>query len=191
VGIDRVARWVGPPIVLLVGLGWFWHTEGDDIKHQVKGYSFSETLPKAIDAGGADARVISVIVQDKNVGFTVLTRDGRVQERYYGKVCTSSASGPNCSYREKHDEHDPSARERKAARVPLSELDGGAVDRLRKAARTDRKVPLGIRGRRWVVGSYEPSVAAIANLDGSNVRRAETAAEIALARSVASEPAQR
>jgi hypothetical protein len=187
--IDWV-RWVGPPLVLLVGAAWFWYQEGDFLKHQSSGYSFSETLPKAIDAAGGEARVISVIVQDRNVGYTVLKGD-RVQERYWGKVCTSSANGPNCAYREKHDDHRASARERKAARVRLDELDAGAVDRLRKEADVGKKVPLGIRGRRWVVGSYEPNVAAIANLDGSNLRRAETAGEIALARSVASEPAQR
>jgi hypothetical protein len=44
------------------------------------------------------------------------------------------------------------------------------------------------RGRRWAVGSYEAEAAAIADLDGSDLHRAEPAAERALARSVASDP---
>jgi hypothetical protein len=181
-------RWAGGALVLLGAAGWFFLTEWDDVKTQTKGYSFSKTLPKAIDAVGGDARVVSVIDRGRDVQFVVLTGDGRVLERFYGKVCTKNVKGSACAYREKHDEHRASAGERKRAQVRLDQLDSGVVKRLRKETGIPDQVPLGLRGRYWVVGSYQPSVAAIADLDGSHLHHAESAAERALARSVASDP---
>lgn len=45
------------------------------------GYSFSDTLPEAVDKFGEDARVISILDRDGDVSFVVLGADGRVHER--------------------------------------------------------------------------------------------------------------
>lgn len=47
-------------------------------------------------------------------------------------------------------------------------------------------MPIGLRGRQRVVGTFDAN-AAIADLDGSNLHKAKTPREIALARDVASD----
>ena len=184
-------RWgVGGLAVLGLG-GWYlWSQINDvaDLRNQVTGYSFERVLPKVIDEEGGDARVVDVIARDKNVYFAVLSGDGEVSERFYGNVCRKSARGPECAYRDTHEERPATAQDRRLARASLDELDREAVDRVRDAAGTGKEVPIGLRGRRWVVGSYDAKVAAVANLDGSNLHPARTPRERALAESVASDP---
>jgi hypothetical protein len=177
-------RWgVGGLVVLGLG-GWYLWTQIEDVadlRNQVTGYSFERTLPKVIDEEGGDARVVDVLARDKNVFFAVLTDDGKVSERFYGNVCKKSARGPECAYRDTHDERAATAGDRRLAKVSLDDLDREAVDRARDASGTGKEVPIGLRGRRWVVGSYDAKVAAIADLDGSNLHRARTPRERALA----------
>jgi hypothetical protein len=184
-------RWgVGALVVLGLG-GWYLWTQMEDVadlRNQVTGYSFSRMLPKVIDEEGGDARVVDVIARDKDVYFAVLTDDGEVSERFYGNVCKKSTRGSECAYRDTHEEHEASAAERRQARARLDELDREAVDRVRDAAGTGKEVPIGLRGRRWVVGSSDPKVAAVTDLDGSNLHRARSARERALVESVVSDP---
>ena len=185
--LQSVLGWVATAVVVVVPSAYFLYTQFDDLTHQVKGYSFSETLPETIDAEGGDARVVSVLDRDRNVFFAVLKGDD-VREHFYGEVCTGSARGSNCAYREKDDERDASPRDRKLARVTLDDLDADVVKRIRGEAGVGKEVPVGLRGRVWIVGSFEKGVAAVANLDGSRVHRAKSAREFALAREVASDP---
>ena len=181
------ARWIVGTILILAAGAFFLYREFDNITHQVKGYSFSETLPKTIDAEGGDSRVVSVLDRDKNVFFAVLTDDGDVVEHFYGEVCQSHANGPSCAYRETEEAHPASPRETKAAKARLDELDPDVVKQLRSDSGAGKEVPIGLRGRHWVVGSFDAGVAAIADLDGSNLHPAKTPREIALAKSVASD----
>jgi hypothetical protein len=133
---------------------------------------------------GELSRVLSVLDRDGNISFAVVTADGRVLERYYGDVCTSSAKGPNCARREKHGERRASGRERELAQVRIGDLDPGVVGRLRRASGSGRQVPVGLRRRQWAL---VPTGGApyVADADGGRLHRAVSAAERALARAVA------
>lgn len=149
------------------------------------GFSFSDTLPKMIGDFGKGARVISVLDSDGDVSFSVLVH-GKVHERLYENYCvrsTTTAGGTSCSHRITNRVHRAVPREREAARVTLGELDGGVVGHLRDATGAYDGAPVGLRGRRWVVAAAVFK-AYVADLDGSHVRRAKSAADRAFANSV-------
>ena len=128
-----------------------------------------------VDAAGPDARVLSILDENGNESFTVVTMDGRLLERYYGEVCTSSANGPGnaCSKRAKQDEREASARERRAAVVRLGDLDAGVADELRNESGAAKAEPVGLRGRVWAVAGAHQGVAAA---DGSGLHPPRTRA---------------
>jgi hypothetical protein len=149
------------------------------------GYDFSGTLPKMVDDFGEDARVVSVLDRDGDVTFVVLGKDGRVHERDYELVCsvTGSRHGTSCSKRTTNRDRAPLRGERDAARVRLGDLDEHVVDDLRDATDAFAGAPVGLKARRWVVASgvFE---AYVADLDGSHLHRAESAADREFANSV-------
>src|SRR4051812_42611169 len=66
------------------------------------GYDFADTLPEVRDDFGKDTKVISILDRDGDVTFVLLGKDGRVHERDYEYVCTTSHSsrgGTSCSKR--------------------------------------------------------------------------------------------
>jgi hypothetical protein len=134
---------------------------------------------------GEDARVISVLDRDGDVTFVVVGKDGRVHERAYELVCsvTGSRHGSSCDKRTTNRRRAPLRGERDSARVTLGELDKDVVDDLRDHADAFGGAPVGLRGRRWVVaaGAFK---AYVADLDGSNLHRAESAADRQFASSV-------
>ena len=170
-------------LLLLAGFAFVVWREFPDLSRQAKGYSFADTLPKAVEAAGADARVLSILDQDGNESFVLVTRDGRLLERYYGEVCTSSADGPGnaCSQREKHDSRRATARERRAAVVPLGELDADVVDELRDQSGAAKAESIGLRGKLWAIAGAHEGVAAV---DGSGLHPPRSAVERAAVRSV-------
>lgn len=149
------------------------------------GYDFSGTLPEVVGDFGGDARVISVLDRDGDVSFVVLGKDGRVHERDYEWVCsvTGSRHGTSCSKRTTNRARAPIRGERDAARVKLGDLDKDVVDDLRDKTDAFGGAPVGLRGTHWAVaaGVFK---AYVADLDGSNVHRAESAADRAFANSV-------
>src|SRR3954470_5839958 len=81
------------------------------------GYDFSGTLPEVRDDFGKDARVISILDRDGDVTFVLLTKQGRVHERDYEWVCTSSGGrrGTSCSKHTSNRERAPLRGERDLA----------------------------------------------------------------------------
>jgi hypothetical protein len=150
------------------------------------GYDYSDTLSEVRDDFGKDARVISILDRDGDVTFVVIGSDGRVHERDYEYVCGRSGGsrgGTSCSKHTKNMVRAPLRGERDLARARLGELDEDVVDDLRDRTDAFGGAPVGLKGRRWVVASgvFE---AYVADLDGSNVHRAESAADRAFANSV-------
>jgi hypothetical protein len=149
------------------------------------GYDFADVLPEMVDDFGGDARVISVLDRDGDVSFVVLGKDGRIHERDYELVCTNTGSnhGTSCKKRTTNRTRAPIRGERDTARVKLVDLDKDVVDDLRDKTDAFGGAPVGLRGNRWVVaaGAFEGWVA---DLDGSNVHRAESAADRQFANSV-------
>jgi hypothetical protein len=152
---------------------------------QVGRWSFDDTLPKMIDRVGDDARVIHILDRDGNVTYVVLGSDGNVHERYYEYSCHDSAGGPgtSCSPSERGKDRAPLRGETELASVRLGDLDRNVVDDLRDETDAFGGAPVGLRGRRWVVaaGVFK---AYVAKVDGSDVHRAESAADRAFANSV-------
>jgi hypothetical protein len=150
------------------------------------GYDFADTLPEVRQDFGENTKVISILDRDGDVTFVLLGKDGRVHERDYEWVCTSSGGsrhGTSCS-KEVHEKTRPPLRgERDLARTRLGELDEDVVDDLRDRADTFGGAPVGLKGRRWVVaaGAFEGYVA---DLDGEHLHRAESPADRAFADSV-------
>jgi hypothetical protein len=167
--------------VFLVSAGIALYKLWPDLKHDVAGYSFSETLAKTKDAAGADARVLSVLVRGKDFSFGVVTKDGRVLERFYGELCTSSSRGNHCATRQRDHEHKATSRESELAQVRLGDIDSQILARLRRDAGAGDGDPIGLRRRQWAIGKAQPY---IADADGSNVHLARSRAEKALARTV-------
>lgn len=150
------------------------------------GYSFSDTLSEVRDDFGKDARVISILDRAGNVTYVVLGKDGRVHERDYRWVCGRSSganSGTSCSKKTSNTERAPLRGERDLARARLGELDEGVVDHLRDETDAYSGAPVGLRGRRWAVAAAVFK-GYVADLDGSHVHRAESAADRAFADSV-------
>jgi hypothetical protein len=182
-------RRIAAALVVLVAGGYAVYKEWPDVKHQVKGYSFAEVLPLTVDSVGKDARVLSVLDRAGDVSFEVLTGDGSVQQRFYGKVCTSSPDGPGsaCANRGTQGQRRATGRDRDAAVIRLGDLESGVVAHLRDQSGAGDDAPIGLRGRRWVVVAPDPY---IADVDGSNLHRA-AAGELLLVQSVASDPGAR
>src|SRR3954471_315002 len=149
------------------------------------GYEFADTLPQMVGDFGEDARVISGLERDGAVTFVVIGKDGRVHERAYELVCsvTGSRHGTSCNKRTTNRQRAPLRGERDSAGVTLGELDEDVVDHLRDEADAFGGAPVGLRGRRWVVaaGAFK---AYVADLDGSDLHRAESAADRQFASSV-------
>ena len=186
-------RWAGWLVGFFVVIGagvYLWFSEGRDLKEQLGGYSLSETLPEAVDADGKDARVVSLLDDGGDVSIEVLTGDGRVQERFFGRVCTDSAQqGGSCSYQKTNRDHPASRAERARARVTLDQIDPEVTDRLRKDAGVADSTRVGLRGNRWVISAgAKPQ---IARLDGSGLHQARSRAERALVQSVSSDSGAR
>jgi hypothetical protein len=182
---DRATAWVGRLLsvaIFLGAAGYMLHRELPKAKHDLHGYTFSETLPKAIDAAGPDARVVSILDQDGNLSYALLTGDGRVQERYYGETCTTSSKGNHCVSAEKHRDRAASARERDTAVVRLGDLDPGLVERLRERSGVAKAASVGLRGRMWAMS--QAGTERVADADGGHIRPASTAAEQAVLKSV-------
>jgi len=149
------------------------------------GYSYSDVLPEAVDDFGKDARVIYLLAREGDVEFVLLGADGRVHERKYELVCSSSGGphGTSCSKRITNKERAPLRGEKDSARVKLGDLDEDIVDDLRDKADAFSGAPVGLRGSRWVVaaGAF---VGWVADVDGSHLHRAESPADRAFANSV-------
>jgi hypothetical protein len=171
--------------VLLVTAGIAVYKLWPDLKHDVNGYSFEETLHRTTDAAGGDARVLSFLVRGQDFSYAVVTSHGYVLERFYGLLCTKSAKGSNCATRESHHAHPASARETELAQVRLSDISPHLLGQLRHDSGASDSDPIGLRRRQWVIAKADPY---IADADGSNLHRATTPAERALARSVAQAP---
>ena len=171
--------------MFLVGAGYFLYQELPGIKHELNGYSFQETLERTAEAAGADARVLTFLVRGEDFSWTVVTDDGRVVERFYGELCTSSAKGNNCTIRQSNHERKANSRESELAQVRLADIRPQILGELRHEAGASDQDPIGLRRRQWVIAKAEPY---IADADGSNLHRAATPAELALAKSVAEAP---
>jgi hypothetical protein len=172
--------------VFLVGAGYFLYKEWPGIKHEVKGYSFEETLHKTTDAAGGDARVLTFLVRGEDFSWAVVTDDGRVVERFYGELCTGSAKGNHCTVRQSNHERRATPREDELARVRLSDVRPQILGELRHESGAGDIDAIGLRRRQWVIAKAEQPY--IADADGSNLHRATTATELALAKSVAEAP---
>jgi hypothetical protein len=168
--------------VFLVSAGFFLYKEWPGIKHEVNGYSFPETLAKTTDAAGGDARVLSFIVRGQDFSYAVVTRDGRLVERFYGELCSSRQ---HCTIRESRHQRRASSRESELAQVRLSDIRPSIVGQLRHDAGGSDDETVGLQRRQWVVVKAEPY---IADADGSHLHRAESPAELAFARSIAEAP---
>jgi hypothetical protein len=173
-------------VVLITG-GYFLYKEWPGIKHDVSGYSFEETLHKTTDAAGGKARVLTFLVRGKDFSWAVVTDDGsRVIERFYGELCTSSSRGNHCSVRQSNHERKATQREDELARVRLSDVDPQILGQLRHDSGASDADPVGLRRKQWVIA--RPEQPYLAEVDGSNLHPAQSANEIALARSVAQAP---
>src|SRR3954447_13324147 len=111
--MDWLTNWGARAISVLVVLGALSYTlykAWPDTKHQLKGYTFAEVLPKTVASLGADARVVEILTRgtgrDVEISFVVLTREGKVHVRFYGDVCHKSSKGSSCSVRELNHERD-------------------------------------------------------------------------------------
>jgi hypothetical protein len=169
-------------VVFLVSAGIAIYKLWPDLKHDVAGYSFPETLAKTTKAAGGDARVLSFIVRGQDFSYSVVTRDGRVVERFYGELCSSRQ---HCAVRESRHEHRATSRERELALVRLSDIRPSIVGQLRHDAGGSDDETVGLQRRQWVVAKAEPY---IADADGSHLHRAESPAELAFARAIAQAP---
>jgi hypothetical protein len=172
--------------VFLVGAGYVLYKALPGIKHEVNGYSFEETLHKTTDAAGGEARVLTFLVRGEDFSWAVVTDDGRVVERFYGELCTSSAKGNHCSVRQSDHERKATPREDQLARVRLSEISPQILGQLRHESGAGDVDAIGLRRRQWVIA--KPEQPYLADADGSNLHRAATPAELALAKSVAEAP---
>lgn len=157
-----------------------------NLDHEVNGYSFEETLKRAKSTAGDDARVLTFLARGQDFSYALVTRHGDVYERFYGELCTGSAKGNHCVNSESHHQHPASARETQLARVPLAGISPQILGRLRHATGATDIDPIGIRRGRWVIVPTKADPY-IAGPDGSNLHRAATAEELALARTVATD----
>jgi hypothetical protein len=149
------------------------------------GYDFSGTLPEMVDDFGPDTRAISILDRDGDVTFVVLGKDGRIHEREYEFVCSSSGGnrGTSCSKHVSNHERAPLRGERDLARVRLGDLDKDVVDDLRDETDAFGGAPVGLKGTRWIVGTG-PFESYIADVNGEHVHRVESAADRAFADTV-------
>jgi hypothetical protein len=174
-------------LVVLVAGGYALYKELPSIKHELHGYSFEETLQKTRDAAGDDSRVLTFLVRGEDFSYQVVTRHGDVLERFYGELCSGTTHGNhNCSIRESRHQHPASAKETQLAQVRLRDIDPHVLSRLRHGAGASDVDAVGLRRRQWVVA--KPEQPYIADADGSNLHRATTPEELALAQSVAAAP---
>jgi hypothetical protein len=173
-------------VVLLAG-GYALYKEWPGIKHEVNGYSFAETLSKTTDAAGGDARVLTFLVRGEDFSYQVVTRHGDVLERFYGELCNGSSRGNhNCTVRESRHQHPASAKETERAQVRLADISPSILGQLRHDSGAGDIDAIGLRRRQWVIA--KPEQPYIADADGSNLHRATTPGELALAKSVAEAP---
>jgi len=94
-------------------------------------YSFRETLPGMVSSFGADARVVQILVSSDNVAYEVITRDGRLHKRVYNLQSSRVVGGGTGNTRKVENVvRNPTASERRRARVTLGELAPGVVDAL-------------------------------------------------------------
>jgi hypothetical protein len=119
----------------------------------------------------------------------VLKEDGEVRDHFYGSVChpASGSAGTSCAVRATHHEHRSDSRERELAKVRLGDVDSGVIDRLRRESGVGNEVPIGLRGDRWVLGTFQRN-GFVADLDGSHLHPARTPVEHELVRSVSLDP---
>jgi hypothetical protein len=169
--------------VVLVAGAYVLHKELPSIKHELHGYSFEETLHKTTDAAGGQARVLTFLVRGEDFSWAVVTDDGRVIERFYGELCSSRQ---HCAVRQSNHERKATPREDELARVRLEDVPPQILGQLRHETGAGDIDAIGLRRRQWVIAKGEEPY--IADADGSNLHRATTPAELALAKSVATAP---
>ena len=94
-------------------------------------YSFRETLPGMVSSFGADARVVQILVSSDNVAYQVIARDGLLHERVYNLQSSRVVGGGTGeTHKVENAVRNPTASERREARVTLGQLAPGVVDGL-------------------------------------------------------------
>jgi hypothetical protein len=163
--------------------GFVLYKELPGIKHELHGYSFEETLQKTTQAAGGQARVLTFLVRGEDFSWAVVTDDGRVIERFYGELCSSRQ---HCAVRQSGRERKATPREDELARVRLADISPRILGQLRHETGAGDIDAVGLRRRQWVIA--KPEQPYVADVNGSNLHRATTPAELALAKSVAEAP---
>ena len=127
--------------------------------------------------------MLTFLVRGEDFSWAVVTDDGRVIERFYGELCSSRQ---HCATRQSNHERKATKREDELARVRLEEVRPQILGQLRHDSGAGEVDAVGLRRRQWVIA--KPEEPFIADADGSNLHRAATPAELALAKSVAQAP---